>query len=142
MKKLFGLFSVLVVLLLLPGVCLAQRYNASFLAGISSGVIVISLIFAALMIATMWRIFTKAGKPGWASIVPIYNMVVMLQISGKPEWWILLFFIPLVNIVIAIMVIIAMAEAFGQSTGFAMGMLFLPIIFYPLLAFGDYEYQG
>lgn len=95
-----------------------------------------------LMIASQWKVFTKAGQPGWACIVPIYNGIVMLKIAGKPIWWILLFFIPIVGIIVGIMVIIAMAKAFGKGAGFGIGMLFLPYIFFPILGFGDAKYVG
>lgn len=103
------------------------------------------IIWCAVMvvyIAAMWRIFTKAGQPGWASIVPIYNAIVMLQIAGKPVWWILLYFIPIVNIVVAIMVLHNISLNFGKGVGFTLGLLFLGFIFIPLLAWGDAEYRG
>ncbi len=103
------------------------------------------LCFAAffiLMIASQWRLNVKAGKPGWACLVPIYNMIVYLQIAGKPTWWILLYFVPLVNIVISVMSVIAFAGKFGKGTGFALGIIFLPFIFLPILAFGDDPYIG
>jgi hypothetical protein len=93
-------------------------------------------------IASMWKVFTKAGKPGWASIVPIYNLVVILQIAEKPIWWILLLLIPIVNIVVAVMVYISFAKAFGKGTGFGLGLAFLSLIFLPILAWGGAEYQG
>lgn len=93
-------------------------------------------------IATMWKLFEKAGKPGWAAIVPIYNAIVMLQIAGRPAWWFLLYFIPLVNIVIAIIVMIEFARSFGKGTGFGWGLALLGFIFFPILAWGDAAYQG
>lgn len=92
------------------------------------------------MIVVQWKIFVKAGKPGWGCIIPIYNNLLQLQIAGRPWWWILLFLIPGVNIVIGIIMIFNIANAFGKGIGFGFGMLFLPIIFYPILAFGDAEY--
>ena len=103
---------------------------------------IIGLLVAVLVIAGMWKVFTKAGKPGWAAIIPIYNTIVLLQIAGKPVWWFLLFFIPIVNIVIAVMVMIAIAKAFGKGTGFALGLLFLSPIFIPMLGFGSAQYTG
>ena len=97
--------------------------------------------FFVLIIASFWIVFTKAGKPGWACIVPIYNLIVLLEIAGKPLWWIQLMLIPLVNIVIAIMVAIAVAKNFGKSDGFGIGLVLLPFIFYPVLAWGDAQYQ-
>jgi hypothetical protein len=94
-----------------------------------------------LMIAAMWKIFTKAGEPGWAAIIPIYNFIILLKIAGKPLWWIVLMLIPFVNLVVAIMVIWSVARNFGKGGGFALGMLLLPPIFYPLLAWGDAQYN-
>lgn len=95
-----------------------------------------------LVIAGMWKAFTKAGKPGWASIIPIYNIIVVLQIAGKPLWWILLMFIPLVNLIIMILVWIDFAKAYGKGAGYGIGLTFLPIIFLPMLGFGDAQYQS
>jgi len=86
--------------------------------------------------------FTKAGKPGWASIIPIYNAIVLLEIAGKPIWWIVLLFIPLVNFIVIIIVVIDLAKNFGKGTGFGLGLAFLPFIFYPILGFGDAKYRG
>ena len=106
---------------------------------------IVSLVYLVMIVAAiagMWKVFEKAGQPGWASIVPIYNLVVLLQIVNKPIWWIVLLLIPLINIVILIMVSIALAEKFGKGGGFAVGMVFLPFVFYPLLGFGDERFQG
>ena len=93
-----------------------------------------------LVIVSIWKIFEKAGKPGWAAIIPIYNMIVLLEIVRKPIWWIVLMLIPLVNIVVAIIVYVELAKAFGKSAGFGIGMIFLSFIFLPMLAFGDDQY--
>ncbi len=95
-----------------------------------------------LIIVGMWKVFVKAGKPGWACLIPIYNVIVMLEIAGKPLWWIILLFIPFVNFVVLILVAIAIAEKFGQGVGFGIGLAFLPMIFYPILGFGDAQYRG
>jgi hypothetical protein len=105
-------------------------------------VIVIYLALIVLMIASLWTIFKKAGKPGWACIIPIYNIIVLLEIVGKPWWWLLLMLIPIVNIVFAIWMLNLLSKSFGQSTGFTIGLLLLGIIFYPMLAFGNYTYVG
>jgi len=99
------------------------------------------LVVILLIIISMWKIFVKAGKPGWAAIVPIYNLIVILEIAGKPIWWFILLLIPFVNIIVLIMVLISFAKNFGKGAGFAIGMLILPFIFYPMLAFGDATYQ-
>ena len=98
--------------------------------------------FALLIIASVWKVFTKAGKPGWASLIPIYNMIVLLEITGKPIWWIILFLIPFVNFIAAFLVMIPLAEKFGKGTGFGIGLVFLSFVFFPILAFGDAEYRA
>lgn len=95
-----------------------------------------------LIIAALWKVFTKAGEPGWAAIIPIYNLYVLLKIAGKPGWWILLMLIPFVNFIIAFLVTDGVAKRFGRGTGFGIGLLLLPFIFYPILAWGDNRYQG
>lgn len=104
--------------------------------------LIIPLILAVFYIVCFWKVFTKAGKPGWASIIPIYNAVVLCQIAGKPGWWFILLCIPVVNFVIAILVMLGLAENFGKSAGFGVGLIFLGFIFYPILAFGSAEYVG
>ncbi|RYM34771.1 signal peptidase I [Brumimicrobium glaciale] len=103
---------------------------------------IIYLSILVLSIASYWIVYAKAGKPGWASIVPIYNIVVLLEIVGKPIWWILLMFIPIVNIVIGIKIYHHLSLSFGKDVGFTVGLILLPIIFFPILAFSDAEYQG
>ncbi|MCX7743883.1 MAG: DUF5684 domain-containing protein [Flavobacteriales bacterium] len=110
------------------------------LAAASIFVMLIYLAIIVLMIASLWKIFTKAGKPGWACIVPIYNIIVMLEMVGKPTWWVILYLIPFVNIVVAIIINIQLAKVFGKDTGFAIGMILLPFIFFPMLAFGNAQY--
>jgi hypothetical protein len=100
------------------------------------------LIAWVITIVGMWKTFEKAGKPGWAAIIPIYNVIVMLEIVGKPIWWLVLFIIPCVNIVFAIWTINLFSKSFGQSEGFTVGLLLLPMIFYPILGFGNYQYIG
>jgi hypothetical protein len=95
-----------------------------------------------LVIAGLWKVFAKAGKPGWTAIIPIYNAIVMLDIIGKPLWWIILLFIPFVNIVIGILIAVELAKAFGKGIGFAIGLVFLGFIFIPILGFGSAQYQG
>jgi hypothetical protein len=104
------------------------------------------LVFLAILvvfIAGMWKVFTKAGRPGWACLVPFYNLYVMCKIAGKPGWWLILFLIPFVNIVAAILVAIGIAKSFGQSTAFGVVLLFLLNgIGYLVLGFGHYRYVG
>ena len=123
---------------------LAQTYTYTTSSG--GGVPIFLMIFylalAVFEIAAMWVVFKKAGKPGWAAIVPIYNIVVELEIIGRPLWWIILFFVPFVNIVIGIIVALDMAKSFGKSTAFGVGLILLAIIFYPILAWGSATYRG
>jgi len=99
-------------------------------------------LIAVFMLVTTWILFQKAGKPGWACLIPIYNIIVMLEIIDRPLWWIVLYFVPLANVIIGIMVTFDLAKAFGKDIGYGFGLLFLPIIFMPILAFGDAEYTG
>jgi uncharacterized membrane protein YhaH (DUF805 family) len=100
------------------------------------------LAFTILMIAAWWKIFTKAGQPGWASIIPIYNLYIWCKIVGRPWWWILLMLIPFVNLIILIILTIDLAKSFGKGVGFGLGLFFLGIIFFPILGFGSAQYQG
>jgi len=103
--------------------------------------VAVELAMLLLLIAAWWRIFEKAGEPGWAAIVPIYNGLVALKIAGKTMWWILLLLIPVVGIVFGFIVIVSIAKRFGKGVGFALGMIFLFPIFYPLLAWGEAQYN-
>ena len=104
--------------------------------------IVIAVAIGLFVLASMWKVFVKAGQPGWGVIIPIYNLYLLLKIAAKPAWWLILFFIPLVNFVIAIITCIAIAKNFGKGTGFGLGLVFLGFIFYPILGFGDAQYVG
>jgi len=95
-----------------------------------------------LLIAAIWKVFSKAGQPGWAAIIPIYNIYVMCKVAGRPGWWLLLVLIPFVNIIIAIILNVDIAKRFGKGVGFAIGMIFLPFIFWPILGFGSAQYEG
>lgn len=103
------------------------------------GFIVALIVF---LIVAEWKVYTKAGQPGWAVLIPIYNFYVLLKIVGKPGWWLLLMLVPLVNIVIAIYVIHLLSKSFGQGTGFTFGLIFLSFIFYPILGYGAAKYVG
>src|SRR5437867_816400 len=109
---------------------------------IASMVPLFALALIVFLIAGLWRVFTKAGQPGWAAIIPIYNFYILLKIAGKPGWWLILCFIPLVSIIVAIIVAIELAKVFGKGTGFGIGLAFLGFIFYPILGFGEAKYLG
>ena len=112
--------------------------------GGTSGVVVslLSLVVTIVVIAGTWKAFQKADRPGWAAIIPIYNTYVMIKIGGNAWWWLLLLFVPLVNFLALIKISIDVARAFGRGIGFGLGLSFFSFIFWPLLGFGDYEYQG
>lgn len=95
----------------------------------------IGMAISIFSIVCLWKVFNKAGKPGWASLIPIYNMIVMIEISGLPMWYIALFFIPFANIYAMFKIYIEIAHKFGKSTGFGVGMVFFAPIFFAILAF-------
>ena len=102
----------------------------------------LSLLLGVAGIVACWLLFKKAGKPGWASIVPFYNVYTVFEITWGNGWRFLMLLIPIYNIVLGIQTCIKLAKAFGKSGGFAAGLVFLPYIFIPLLAFGKETYQG
>ena len=100
------------------------------------------LLFILLLIASFWKVFTKAGQAGWKSLIPIYNLFVLLQIAGCPSWWLLMFFLPVVNIYFMVVMHIRLAEKFGKSALYGFALFLLGFIFFPLLAFGPATYEG
>ena len=101
---------------------------------------VILIALYAFLVASWWLAFAKAGQPGWASIIPIYNFYIMTKIAKKPGIWVLFLFIPLVGIVIFVMLFLEFARQFGKSAGFGWGLVLLGFIFWPILGFGDAKY--
>jgi hypothetical protein len=95
-----------------------------------------------IQIVALWYIFTKAGKPGWACLIPLYDYLVGLKIIGKPWWWLLLLLIPVVNLVFLIWGLNLLSKSFGKKADFTIGLIVLPWIFLPILGFGKSEYQG
>jgi len=110
------------------------------IAGAIGGIIYLAIII--FFIIVWWKIFVKAGKPGWAAIIPIYNIIVFLQIVGKPLWWIILFLLPVVNLIISIICLIEFAKKFGKPEWHVILMLLFGIIYFPILAFGDAKYTA
>lgn len=101
-----------------------------------------SLALTLVVIIGMWKVFEKAGQPGWGCIIPIFNLYCLVKIAGKEWWWLLLYFIPIVNIIIAILVLVGVSQNFGKGAVFAVGLIFLPFIFFPILGFGDATYTA
>ncbi|MGB5809454.1 MAG: DUF5684 domain-containing protein [Polyangiales bacterium] len=100
------------------------------------------LVVVAFYVVVAWKIFEKAGKPGWAAIIPVYNVIVILEIVGRPIWWIFLLLIPLVGVVVSVILSIDLAKSFGHGALYGFGLAFLSFVFGPILAFGSDTYQG
>ncbi len=117
------------------------------LVGLAAGgaaLFMMAIVFALVLlaIASMWKVFTKAGQPGWGALVPIYNYLLLIRIVGRPDIWLLFLLIPLVNIVIGIILTIDLAKSFGKDTAYAIGLIILPVVFWPMLGFGSARYVG
>jgi hypothetical protein len=109
--------------------------------GASTAVLIIYFAIILLMIVSGWIVLSKAGRPGVAIIIPIWNIIELVRISGKPLWWvILILLIPVVNLIMLIIVLHGISTAFGKGAGFTVGLVLLPFIFFPILAFGKATY--
>lgn len=115
---------------------------AAGLAAYLTTIWLVSFVLMVIMIIGYWKVFTKAGEAGWQSIIPIWNVIVLLKIAGRQWWWILLMLIPIVDIVILAIVYLDIAKSFGHGIGFALGLIFLPFIFWLILGFGGSQYVG
>lgn len=111
-------------------------------AGVSIVYALIVLVIAILTIVALWKVFVKAGKPGWACIVPFYSQFCLFDLAWGNGWLFLLTFVPCVNFIVMIMLYFKLAKAFGKGTGFGLGLLFLNTIFVLILGFGDAKYIG
>ena len=122
------------------------------MAGIAAALgayLVFVLVLVAFLIICQWKIFTKAGQPGWAVLIPFYNLYVYTQVIKRPKWWMLLYFSSIIPVVGGLVVLVIsiidthrLSTSFGKGGGFTAGLIFLGIIFYPILAFGSAEYQS
>ena len=111
--------------------------------GLFSGFwLILWIAWIVLYIVGAWKVYEKGNQPGWACLIPFYNIYVLLKIVGRPGWWLILYLIPIVNIVIWIIIQIDLAKSFGKGTGFAVGLIFLFPIFILILGFGPATYQG
>lgn len=104
--------------------------------------IILVLAIVVLLVASLWKTFEKAGEPGWAAIVPLYNVIVILKMADKPWWWLFLLLIPVVNVVLLFVVYIQLAKNFGQSTLFGVAMVFFSAICFPILGFGPAQFKA
>ena len=108
-----------------------------------NGVIwIIYIAIIVLIIAGGWQVFSKAGEAGWQVLIPIWNIIVVLRIVGRPLWWIILMIIPLVGIIFSLIVALDLAKSFGKGSGFGVGIWLLGFIFVPVLGFGSATYSG
>ncbi|WP_184550033.1 DUF5684 domain-containing protein [Mucilaginibacter sp. FT3.2] len=119
-----------------------ENYPNSAFNGAFKGVLIVELLVLLLCAVAAWKVFTKAGKPGWAAIIPIYNYIVLCEIVGKPVWWFLLMICPCINFIFLIWVCNLLSKSFGKSEGFTVGMVLLHPIFIMILGFGDSVYLG
>jgi hypothetical protein len=103
---------------------------------------IVWLIVVVVVIIGLWKVFTKAGQPGWMSIIPILNLYILCKIAGRPGWWLILMLIPFVNFIIWIILSLDVAKHFGKGAGFGVGIALLSFIFLPVLGFSDAQYQG
>lgn len=99
-------------------------------------------ILSVLLIASLWKIFQKADRPGWIALIPVYNIYVLLKIAGKPGWWLLLYLVPVANLIFYIWTLNMVSKSFGKDEGFTVGLFLLGFIFFPILAFGPSRYLG
>jgi hypothetical protein len=105
---------------------------------------VFTIVYIAIFVVTIaawWKVFTKAGKPGWTAIIPLLDTLQVLDLAGKPWWYLILMMIPFVNIVMLFIISLSVARAFGKGAGFGIGLVVLPFIFYLILGFGSAQYQ-
>lgn len=119
-----------------------HNYYYEYYAHPRPGSSILGLALLILAIVAMWKIFEKAGEPGWAAIIPFYNIYVLFKITWGNGWKFLFLLIPIANIVFAIITMVKLAKAFGKGSGFAVGLIFLGTIFSCILAFDNSQYLG
>ena len=118
-----------------------DSYETAVFAAMGIYMVVICIV-AVFAIVCMWKIFSKAGQPGWASLIPFYNNYVLFEIAWGNGLLFLLLFVPVANFVVMIILWVKLSQSFGYSAAFAIGLLFLPVIFLTILAFGNNRYIG
>lgn len=117
--------------------------------GLMAAYFAIVITLALIFLAAGWRIFTKAGHPGWAVLIPVYNLYVYTQVAKRPGWWLLLYFAGLIPVVGSIGVIVVglldslrIAKLFGKGSVFGIGIFLFSPIFLLILGFGSADYDG
>lgn len=127
----------------------AETGVVAAMMGFFAAYALVILAVAVVMIVSMWKIFVKAGKPGWAALIPVYNFIVLLEIVGRPTWWVLALFAgiipvvgPIAALAVSIVVAIDLAKSFGKDTGFGILLALVSVVGYPMLAFGKATYVG
>lgn len=105
-------------------------------------IVILIIIVSIVLLAAKWLIYAKAGKPGWYAIIPVFNTLVLLEIINKPWWWIFLFLIPGLNIIFLFWSLNILSKCFGKNEAFTLGLFFLPVIFIPVLGFGNAIYDS
>jgi hypothetical protein len=125
---------------------LVAQYNSNTSSGLGAGVAILFILIGIAVYVfygyCLGLVFRKAGQPLWAGFVPIYNSYILLKVVGRPGWWLILYFIPVINFIITIIVYLDLAKSFGKGVGFALGLIILSFIFIPILAFSDARYLG
>lgn len=122
----------------MPGCC----HPADFMPMVVIPLLIIAMHVMAIRYVALWFVLKKAGEPGWAAIIPVYNILMVIKIAGKPWWYILLFLIPIVNIVIGILILHGLSKSFGKGGWFTVGLFFFRTIFFAILGFGPAQYSG
>ena len=116
--------------------------------GMGTGMLIVWFAIMIFMIVSWWIVFKKAGQPGWAILIPIYNFLIILRVASKPWWWVFAILLAIIPVVGAILLLVAMififhgvSKNFGQGAGFTVGLVLLSVVFVPILAFGDYQWK-
>jgi hypothetical protein len=120
-------------------------FGSAAAAGSAVAFLILFLVVIALIIfyvAAFWRILDKAGVPGWGAIIPIYNIYLWCKVVGRPGWWVVLLFIPVVSVIVMLILSLDLAKAFAKTTGFGIGLWILSVIFVPILGYGSSTYVG
>ena len=115
---------------------IAPQQDVSKLKNLGITYLIVFTLILLLMLVSTWMVYEKAGEAGWKSLIPIYNVYILMVIAGKPGWWVLLMLVPVVNLICYFLVMLALADRFGRGAVFGIGLFFLPMVFFPLLAFG------